>query len=30
LELQKALTKKTASTRKRVAAKTAAASHAVP
>ena len=30
LELQKTLTKKTASTRKRVAAKTAAASHAVP
>ena len=30
LELQKALTKKTASTRKRVAAKTAAASQAVP
>jgi ribosome-associated protein len=30
LELQRALTKKTASTRKRVAAKTAAASHAVP
>jgi ribosome-associated protein len=30
LELQKALTKKTASSRKRVAAKTAAASHAIP
>jgi ribosome-associated protein len=30
LELQKALTQKTASSRKRVAAKTAAASHAIP